>query len=222
MDFTPIWLSFKLALITASLLLIIAGIIAYFLHHSKSRLRPVVESFLSLPVILPPTVLGFYLLLAFSPEHLLGRWFQDLGIQMVFTFEGLVLASMVYNLPFMLQPISAGLRNLPESIEEAAYTMGKGRRYTYLRVLLPNIKPSIISGVILTIAHTIGEFGVVLMIGGSIPGETRLASLEVWEKVESLDYAGAHTYSAILFGLAFIVILATHALNHRWNKHLSP
>ncbi len=170
-----------------------------------------------MPLVLPPTVLGFYLLIAFSPSNSFGQWLDEwLGLQLVFSFEGLVLASVIYSLPFMVHPIQSGLSNLSPSLKEAAYVLGKSRTTTLFKVLLPNIKPSLITGTVLAFAHTIGEFGVVLMIGGNIPGKTKVASITVYDEVESLNYAAANTYSLILFALTFAILLAVYLINGRF------
>lgn len=191
--------------------------LAYWLAYSKSKIKPVIETLVSMPLVLPPTVLGFYLLIAFSPSNSFGQWLDEwLGLQLVFSFEGLVLASVIYSLPFMVHPIQSGLSNLSPSLKEAAYVLGKSRTTTLFKVLLPNIKPSLITGTVLAFAHTIGEFGVVLMIGGNIPGKTKVASITVYDEVESLNYAAANTYSLILFALTFAILLAVYLINGRF------
>ncbi|NNF34903.1 MAG: molybdate ABC transporter permease subunit [Saprospiraceae bacterium] len=214
MDWQPLILTFELAVITTILLFIISLPLSYWLAFTQSRLKPVIESFISMPLVLPPTVLGFYLLIAFSPNGGFGSVLKDyLGLQLIFSFEGLVLASIIYSMPFMVHSIQSGFKQLDPALKEASYILGKGRWETLWRVLLPNIKPSILTGVILSFAHTIGEFGVVLMIGGSIPGVTKVASIEIYDRVESLDYAGAHFYSMILFVVSFIVLLLVYSRN---------
>ena len=215
-DFLPITLSFKLAAITSFLLLIIGIPIAYLLASSKSRIKFMFEAILSLPLVLPPSVLGFYLLLAFAPDSYIGKMASDIfGLSLVFTFEGIVIASIIYSFPFMVQPIQSALENLPQSITEASYTLGKSRFQTLVYVLLPNIKPAILVGTVLSFAHTVGEFGVVLMIGGNIPGETRVASLAVFDEVESLNYDQAHFYSLILLISSFLIIMLVYWINRR-------
>lgn len=214
LDWTPITLTFQLALLTAALLLLVSIPLGYWLAYSRSRLKPVVETLVSMPLVLPPTVLGFYLLVIFSPNGSFGAWLERwLNVRFIFSFEGLVLASMIYSLPFMVQPIQAGLSSLPPSLKEAAYLLGKSRWTTLFRVLLPNIRASLLTGIVLAFAHTIGEFGVVLMIGGSIPGRTKVASIAVYEAVESLDYATANLYAALLFAMTFLILLAVYLIN---------
>ena len=213
-DWSPLLLTLRLALITTVLLFVVSVPLAYWLAYTRTRLKPVVETLVSMPLVLPPTVLGFYLLLAFSPNNSFGQWLSDqLGLQLVFSFEGLVFASMIYSLPFMVHPIQSGLTNLPPSLKEAAYILGKSRWTTLRRVLLPNIKPSLLTGIVLAFAHTIGEFGVVLMIGGNIPGLTRVASIAVYDEVESLNYAAANQYSLVLFAVTFSILLLVYLFN---------
>lgn len=213
MDWQPIILTFKLATVTTVILFIISIPMAYWLAGTKSRLKPMLEALLTMPLVLPPTVIGFYLLVAFSPSYAFGHWLESVGLKFVFTFEGLVLASIIYSLPFMVQPIQSGLANLPPSLSEAAYVLGKSRWSTLTRVLLPNIKPSLLTAIVLSFAHTIGEFGVVLMIGGSIPGKTKVASIAIYDEVETLNYAMANTYSLILFAVTFAILILVYIVN---------
>lgn len=218
-DWSPIYLSIELALITTLILLIIAIPLAYWLSQTKSIFKPVIEAIVSLPLVLPPTVIGFYLLISFSPESAIGSFLKEtLGLQLAFSFTGLVIGSVIYSLPFMVQPIYNGFSSLPPSLSEASLTLGKSKLTTIRQVSLPNIKNAILSGLVLTFAHTIGEFGVVLMIGGNIPHETRVVSIDIYSKVEALDYSGAHIYSAILLSITFLVLLIVYL---RKNKTLS-
>ncbi|NPA87643.1 molybdate ABC transporter permease subunit [Caminibacter pacificus] len=215
LDFTPLLLSFKLAFITTLILFFIVLPLAWFLSQTKSKIKPFLEAFFALPIVLPPTVLGFYILWAFSQNSPLGEFFQKyFDISLVFSFPGIVVASCIYSLPFMLQPIQSGIESLNKSIIEASYTLGKNKIETLFRVVLPNIKPSIITALIITFAHTIGEFGVVLMVGGSIPGVTKVASIAIYEYVENLDYFSAHIYSLILLILSFIVLFFVYVYNY--------
>ncbi len=211
-----LWLTFKLAAVTTSLLLLIGIPLAYALSSWSSRWKPAVEALVSMPLVLPPTVLGFYLLLAFSPESPLGSWLEAwFGLQLVFTFQGLVLGSVIYSLPFMVQPIQAGFEKLPPYLAEASYTLGKSRWRTLWRVLLPNIKPSLLSGIVLSFAHTVGEFGVILMIGGNIPGITRVASIAIYDEVEGLNYGLANQYALVLASFTFLILLLVYTANKR-------
>ncbi|MBO0947595.1 molybdate ABC transporter permease subunit [Fibrella forsythiae] len=215
-DWEPIWLTLRLASVTTLLLLIIGVPLAGWLALSNFRLKPLVESLISLPLVLPPSVVGFYLLLAFSPTSAFGGWLlRTLDLQLVFSFSGLVVASLLYSLPFMVHPIQAGLENLPVSWREASYTLGKSPTQTLWRVLLPNCKPALLTGIILTFAHTIGEFGLVLMIGGNLPGQTRVASIAIYNEVELLHFETAHAYAALLLGLSLAILLLVYSFNKR-------
>ena len=209
-------LTFQLAAITTLILLVIGIPLAYFLSTSKSKFKPILEAFISMPLVLPPTVLGFYLLVTLSPESWIGAWLlETFNLRLVFSFTGLVLGSIIYSLPFMVHPIQAGLQHLPASYSEAAYTLGKSKWATLWHVLLPNIKPALLTGVVLSFAHTVGEFGVVLMIGGNIPGETKVASIAIYDEVEGLNYAVANQYAFILFIFSFFVLLMVYIINGR-------
>ena len=213
MNWSPLLLSLQLALATTAVLLLVGLPLAWWLATTRARLKPVIESLVSLPLVLPPTVLGFYFLVAFSPNNAFGNWLDDwLGLRLVFSFTGLVLASVVYSLPFMVQPVQAGLAALPASLAESATLMGKSRWEVFRYVQLPNIRPALLTGVVLSFAHTIGEFGVVLMIGGNLPGQTRVASIAVYDEVESLNYAAANAYSLLLLGLSFVILLVVYGL----------
>lgn len=219
MDWQPLLLTFKLAIITTFVLLIIAIPLSYWLAYTKTKVKPVIETLVSMPLVLPPTVLGFYLLIAFSPGNAFGSWLNNyIGLKLIFSFTGLVLASIIYSLPFMVHPIQAGFSNLSATITEASYVLGKSKTTTLLKVLLPNIKPSLLTGIVLAFAHTIGEFGVVLMIGGNIPGKTRVASIAIYNEVEALNYRSANWYSFILFAITFIILLIIYLVNGGYVK----
>lgn len=218
-DWTPLWLTFRLAAITTLILLLIGIPTGYFLARMQHRIKVVLQSIISLPLVLPPTVLGFYLLIAFSPASPLGQWLDRLfNVQLVFTFEGLVVASIIYSFPFMVNPIQSGFEALPDALSEASLSLGKSRWTTFWRVLLPNNLPALVTGGVFSFAHTVGEFGVILMIGGSIPGETRVASIAIYNEVEALNYHTAHTYAAILLGITFVILLLTHLINRRYSR----
>jgi molybdate transport system permease protein len=219
MDWQPLILTFELAAVTTVLLLLLAIPLAHWLSATTSRVKPVIETLVSMPLVLPPTVLGFYFLIAFSPRNTFGLWLDEwLGIQLVFSFGGLVLASVIYSLPFMVHPIQAGLSSLPHSLKEAAYVMGKSKGETLRKVLLPNIKKSLLTGIVLAFAHTVGEFGVVLMIGGNIPGKTRVASIAIYDEVEALNYVAANFYSMVLFLITFCILLLVYLVNGGYLK----
>ena len=213
MEWGPILLSLQLALLTTALLLVIALPLAWWLSETRSPVKPVIETLVTLPLVLPPTVLGFYMLVAFSPNSGLGAWLDRvLGLRLVFSFEGLVVASVIYSLPFMVQPLQSGLSQLPKQLKEASYMLGKSKSTTFFKVLLPNIKSALLTGIVLSFAHTLGEFGVVLMIGGNIPDTTRVASIAIYDQVEALNYANAHWYSLILLGLTFSIVLTVYLI----------
>ena len=219
MDWEPLILTFKLAFITTIILLMVSIPLAYWLAFSKSKVKPIIETLVSMPLVLPPTVLGFYLFVAFSPSNNFGKWLDEwLGLRLVFSFEGLVFASVIYSLPFMVHPIQSGFSNLSKSLLEASYMLGKSKLTTLSKVLLPNIKPSLLTGIVLAFAHTIGEFGVVLMIGGNMPGVTKVASIAIYDEVESLNYAAANSYSLILFALTFSILLLVYIVNGGYLK----
>jgi len=218
-EWGPIILSFKLAGITTLLLLVISVPLAYWLSYTRSYAKPVIETLVSMPLVLPPTVLGFYLLIAFSPANAFGQFLDEtFDVRLVFSFGGLIFASVIYSLPFMVHPIQSGLNNLPTSYSEASFVMGKSRTTTLFRVLLPNIRTSLLTGIVLAFAHTIGEFGVVLMIGGNIPDVTRVASIAIYDEVESLNYANANVYSLILFSITFLILLTVYITNGGYMK----
>ncbi len=219
LELEPFILSFKLALITTIILFIIALPLAWYLSQTKSKFKPVFEAITALPIVLPPSVLGFYLLYTLSLNSPLGSFFNEyLGIKLVFNFTGLVVASCFYSLPFMVQPLQSGFESLNKNMLEASYISGKSKLITIFKVALPNIKPALLTAIIITFAHTVGEFGVVLMIGGSIPGETKVASVAIYEYVEILDYANAHIYSAIMLIMSFIVLFSVYVFNAKQKK----
>lgn len=221
MDVNPIILTLELAFISTVLLFFIAAPLAYWLAFTTLRIKPVVEAIITLPLVLPPTVLGFYLLIAFSPNNFFGKFLNEsLGFQLVFSFEGLVFASIIYSLPFMVQPIYSGFTSFPAQLINAAKTMGKSNINVLWNILLPGIKPSLITGFVLAFAHTIGEFGVVLMIGGNIPGETRVASIAIYDEVESLNYGTANAYSLILLAITFSILLLVFLYNQGYLKRI--
>jgi len=215
-EWTPFLISFKLASITTLILFIIAVPLAWYLSLTKSKLKPTIEAITALPIVLPPSVLGFYMLILLSSNSLIGSFFEEyFGIKLLFSFSGLVVASIFYSLPFMVQPIQSGFESLNRNIIEASYLSGKGKIETLFRVALPNIKPSLLTAVIITFAHTVGEFGVVLMVGGNISDETRVASVAIYELVEIMDYKMAHIYSAIMLIISFLVLIIVYILNKR-------
>ena len=209
-------LTFKLAFLTTAILLVIGLPIARWLAYSKFRFKPVIEALVSMPMVLPPSVIGYYMLVLYSPKGAFGSFLENvLNVRLAFSFEGILIASVVFSLPFMVQPLQNGLRSLPDSLREASYTLGKSTLTTFFRVLLPNIKPSIITAIALTFAHTIGEFGVVLMVGGNIPGETRVASIAIYDEVQSLNFATANQYAFILFIISLVLLTTIYSVNKK-------
>jgi molybdate transport system permease protein len=220
-EFSPFLLTLKLAFTTTAFLFCIGVPLAYWLAYSRKRYKIIVEALVAIPIVLPPSVLGFYLLLAFSPENVFGKWLDEyLDVRLVFTFPGLVIASILYSLPFMVQPIQTGFQQLPASLREASYTLGKSGISTALRVLLPNIRTSLITGAILAFAHTIGEFGVVLMVGGNIPNETRVISIAIYDEVESMNYAKANLHAFIMLAFTFAVLIVVYLINHHHRRKI--
>ncbi len=209
-------LTFELAVITTIILLCIGIPLGYYLSQTKSKFKPLIEALVSMPLVLPPSVLGFYMLLAFSPKNSFGAWLDEaFDIKLVFSFEGLVIASIIFSLPFMVHPIQSGFSSLSNSLKEASYTLGKSPFETLWFVLLPNIKPSLLTASVITFAHTVGEFGVVLMIGGNIAGETKVASIAIYDEVEALNYAVANQYAFTLFVITFAILLFVYAVNKK-------
>ncbi|CAA6802170.1 MAG: Molybdenum transport system permease protein ModB (TC 3.A.1.8.1) [uncultured Sulfurovum sp.] len=202
LDLTPFILSFKLAGITTLILFLLSLPLAWYLAQTKSKVKPFIEAITALPIVLPPSVLGFYILMVFAE------------VDLNFTFTGLVIASCFYSLPFMVQPLQGGFESLNKNMIEASYLAGKSQIVTLFRVALPNIKPALLTALIITFAHTVGEFGVILMIGGSIPDETKVASIAIYEMVEIMDYSAAHIYSAIMLLISFVVLFSVYFFNH--------
>jgi len=220
-DLQPFWLSFKLAGLTTVILFFVALPLSWWLSQTDAKSKPLFEALTALPIVLPPSVLGFYMLVAFSPESPLGAFFESvLGVKLVFTFSGLVVASCFYSLPFMVQPLQNGFESLNRHMLEASYLAGKNRIQTLWRVALPNIKPSLLTAMIITFAHTVGEFGVVLMVGGSIPHETKVASVAIYEMVEVMAYNEAHMYAGIMLLMSFTVLFLVYLFNHRQKNKL--
>lgn len=216
LEFTPFLISFKLATITTAILFVISLPLAWYLSQTRSKIKPFLEAITALPIVLPPSVLGFYILWALSQNSPVGIFFEEyFGIKLVFNFTGLVIASCFYSLPFMVQPLQGGFESINKTMLEASYISGKNQLQTLLKVALPNIKPALMSAVIITFAHTVGEFGVVLMVGGSIPGDTKVASVAIYEFVEIMDYKSAHIYSGIMVVISFIVLLSVYVFNKK-------
>jgi molybdate transport system permease protein len=221
MDYGPFILSLKLASVTTIVLFLIGIPLAYWLAFNPKKYKIFLEALVALPLVLPPTVLGFYLLLALSPENGFGSWLERyFDLRLVFTFEGLVVASVFYSLPFMIQPLQSGFRSVPFSLVEASYSLGKSRWITLRKVILPNMSAAILSACILTFAHTIGEFGVVLMVGGNIPGITQVVSISIYDEVEAMNYSLANHYSLILLVFSFLILSFVYFFNYQQRKNI--
>jgi len=219
LDFSPFILSFKLAGVTTFILLLLSIPFAWYLSQTSSKLKPFLESITALPIVLPPSVIGFYILIALSQNSPIGAFFENVfGIKLVFNFTGLVVASCFYSLPFMVQPLQNGFESIHKNILEASYIAGKSKFETIIKVALPNMKPALLTAIIVTFAHTVGEFGVVLMVGGNIPNETRVASVAIYDMVEVMDYDGAYMYSAIMLIMSFLVLLSVYTFNAKQKR----
>jgi molybdate transport system permease protein len=213
MDWQAIGLSVRLAFATTLALLVIGMPLAYWLARSRRPWRPLVEALVALPLVLPPTVLGFYLLLAMGPSGPLGGlWAGATGDRLAFSFEGLLVASVIYSLPFAVQPFSVAFAAVDRSLLETSWTLGRSGPATFFRVVVPLSVGGIVTGVVLTFAHTLGEFGVVLMVGGNIPGETRTVSIAIYDRVQAFDYAGAAATALPLLIVSFVVLALTYGV----------
>ena len=211
-------LTFKVALITTIILFFIGIPIALWISSTSSKLKPVIETIVSMPLVLPPSVIGFYLLIFLGPSSSIGGFVEEwFDMRLVLSFEGILIGSVLFSFPFMVHPIQAGLQSLPKSLIEASYTLGKSKLQTLMHVQLPNIKNSLLTGIVLCFAHTVGEFGVVLMIGGNIPGETRLASIAIYDEVEALNYDLANQYALTLFVISFSILLLVYIINRKFS-----
>ena len=214
LDLGPLWLTLHLAAVTTVVLVVLGTPLAWWLATTRARWRPVVEAVTALPLVLPPTVLGFYLLILFSPSNPLGgAWVSVTGEALTFSFTGLVVASVLYSLPFMVQPLQAAFEKVGPEPMEAAASLRASRLDAFFSVAVPLSARGFLTAIVLTFAHTIGEFGVVLMVGGNIPGETRVISIAIYEQVETLNYAEAHILSAILLAFSFAVLAVVYTVN---------
>jgi molybdate transport system permease protein len=215
----PLALSFQLAAITTVILIVISTPIAWWLARTSSRLKPFVQTTVALPIVLPPTVMGFYLLILLGPGGAIGGWWVELtGSALTFSFAGLVIASCLYSLPFAVQPLVNAFESLGNRNLEAAWTLGASRLDAFFSVAVPLSLRGYLGAIVLSFAHTLGEFGVVLMVGGNIPGETRVISIAIYDQVESLNYSAAHQLSATLLVIAFAVLLMMFVANRRWHR----
>ncbi len=215
-DLAALWLTVKLATATVLVLLLLGTPLAWWLAHSRRGARPWVESLVAMPLVLPPTILGFYLLLAMGPKGPLGAWWlETTGHTLTFSFTGLVIASVFYSLPFVVQPLQTAFEGIGHKPLEAAWALGASRFDAFRSVAVPLARRGFLTAAVLGFAHTLGEFGVVLMVGGSIPGETRVVSIAIYEAVERHDYASAHRLSLIMLAISYSVVFVVYALNRR-------
>ncbi|GIL00772.1 MAG: molybdenum ABC transporter permease subunit [Alphaproteobacteria bacterium] len=222
MDWMALFLSLRLAAWTVAILLPVAILAGRFLAYRRFAAKGLVEAMVMLPLVLPPTVFGFYLLIAFGADSPVGAFWQEVfGHQLVFTFEGLVVASVIFNLPFAIQPAQRGFEAVPVAVREAAACCGMSPWASLWRVELPLAWPGLVTAMVLTFAHTLGEFGIVLMVGGSIPGETRTIAIAIYDRVQAFDTAGAGAMSAALVAISLVTIGATFALSARMGRRLS-
>lgn len=218
-DWLALWVSIKLAGVSTAILLLISLPIAWWLSHSQSRWKIIIEPLIALPLVLPPTVLGFYLLILLRPDGAVSQALAMFGIQpLVFSFSGLVVGSLIYSLPFVVQPLQNSMQSLGDGPIELAATLGAGSMERLFFIVLPLIRPGILTAAALGFAHTLGEFGVVLMIGGNIEGETRVASIAIYEEVETLDFSSAHRLSLSLLALCFALLLPIYYFRRRTSQ----
>ena len=216
MNWQAILLSLKLAVCVAAILVAVGMPLAYWVTYSKWRYKFLVEAVVALPIVLPPTVLGYYILVGLGPRHFAGKIWESLfGHTLPFTFGGLLVASVVYSLPFAVQPFSAGFEAVDRRVIEAAWTLGASRLSTFFRVILPLSVAGAVTGVVLSFAHTIGEFGVVLMVGGNIPGVTRTVSIDIYDQVQAANYEAANQTAVILLLFSFVVLALIYGTNRR-------
>jgi molybdate transport system permease protein len=216
----PLWLSAKLAAITTLILLGVGTPIGWWLANTRSKLKPAIQSLVALPIVLPPTVMGFYLLILLGPYGAIGSWWVELtGSALTFSFTGLVIASCFYSLPFAVQPLQSAFESMGRHELEAARTLGASPIDAFFSIVMPLCASGFVTASILSFAHTLGEFGVVLMVGGSIPGETKVISIAIFEHVESLNYAAAHALSLTLIAFAFLILLTMYLFNRRLQRH---
>jgi len=217
--FGPLLLSLQLAAVTTLILIVLGTPLAWWLSRTRSRFKTAIQAGVALPIVLPPTVMGFYLLIVLGPYGAIGRWWVEVtGEALTFSFTGLVIASCFYSLPFAVQPLQSAFDSLGKQEIEAARTLGASKLDAFFTIAVPLSAHGFLSATVLAFAHTLGEFGVVLMVGGNIPGETRVISIAIYDHVESLDYATAHQMSLLLIAFAFVVLLSMFMVNRRLVK----
>jgi len=216
MNWPAFWLTVRLAAIVSSLLLVIGIPIAHWVTYSRWRWKFLVDALVALPIVLPPTVLGFYVLMALGSRSPIGRWWESLtGHTLAFTFEGLVIGSLIYSLPFAVQPFAAAFSGVDPRLLRASASLGQSPIRTFLRVVLPLSKTGLVTGFALSFAHTLGEFGVVLMVGGNIPGVTRTISIDIYDRVQAAEYSAANTTALILLVVSFLILSMVYGINRR-------
>ena len=217
--FEPIWLSVKLSFVTTVFLIIFGVPLAFWLANTKNRIKPIIEAVTALPIVLPPTVIGFYILLAIGQNGPVGKLYESLfDTQLAFSFAGLVVGSFFYSLPFAVQPIQSAFEAVDKGLVEASWTLGKSKLATFYRIIIPLSRRGLITGSVLAFAHTMGEFGVVLMVGGNIPGVTKVASIAIYDEVQAMNYSEANILALFMLFLSFSVLL----IIYRFNKRLVP
>jgi molybdate transport system permease protein len=216
MDWQAFLLTLKLAVLVTLLLLVMGVPIAYWLTYSRRRWKFLVEAVVGMPLVLPPTVLGFYILLALGSKSPIGRWWESLtGHTLAFTFEALVIGSVIYSLPFTVQPLAAAFSTVDRKLVAASATLGASRLRTFFHIILPLSVSGLLTAIALTFAHTMGEFGVVLMVGGNIPGVTRTVSIDIYDQVQATNYASANQTALVLLAISFVALSLVYALNRR-------
>jgi molybdate transport system permease protein len=216
MDWQTFWLTIRLAVLVAGVLLLLGLPIAYWIAYSRWRWKFLAEAVVALPIVLPPTVLGFYVLVALGSQSPLGRWWQSFtGHTLAFTFSGLVIGSIIYSLPFAVQPFAASFALVDPRLMAASATLGASKLQTFTRVILPLSVPGLVTGVALSFAHTMGEFGVVLMVGGNIPGITRTVSIDIYDQVQALNYAAANQTALVLLAISFAALSLVYGVNRK-------
>ena len=221
LDMEPLWITLQLASITVLILLLVSAPLAWWLAFTRSRFKIPMESVTALPLVLPPTVLGFYLLVFMGANGAGGQfWTAMTGHPLAFSFVGLVFASCIYSLPFVVQPLQAAFEGMDRRAVEAAWTLGASRSRTFIQIVIPQVRRGLLTAVVLGFAHTLGEFGVILMVGGNIPGETQVVSIAIYEQVEALNYEAAQHLSAGLLLFSFIVLLLVYGVNRHWHTEL--
>jgi len=219
MELAPLWLSARLALVTTLILVVLGAPLSWWLSQNRSRWQAVVQAIVAMPIVLPPTVLGFYLLIILGPQGAIGSWWVQLtGETLTFSFAGLVIASCLYSLPFAVQPMQNAFESLSKRHLEAAWMLGASKLDAFFSVVVPLSVRGFVSAAVLCFAHTLGEFGVVLMVGGNIPGETRVVSIAIYDQVETLNYAAAHQLSLVLIAFAFVTLFGMFLINRRWQS----